>query len=48
MKIKVVTTLFLLLVMFGWQISCCQHAVKIEKVIIERETEVISDKNVIH
>ena len=48
MKIKVVTTLLLLLVMFGWQVTFCQHAIKIEKVIVERKIEVISDKDLIH
>ena len=48
MKMKVITTLLLLLVMFGWQVTCCQYAIKIEKIIIERETEVVSDKSLIH
>ncbi|MDP3788627.1 MAG: hypothetical protein Q8Q60_04935 [Candidatus Chromulinivorax sp.] len=49
MKIKlVVALLFLLCVVCGLQLSCSPHAMKIEKVIIERETECISDKNLIH
>jgi len=48
MKIKVVTTLFLLLVIFGWQITFCQYAIKIEKVIVEREVEFISAKSLVH
>ena len=49
MKIKVITTLlFLLLVMFGLQITCSPHATKIEKIIVEREIESVSDKNLIH
>lgn len=49
MKIKVVIALlFLLLVMFGLQVACSPHATKIEKIIIEREVESVSDKNLIH
>ncbi len=49
MKIKVIIAmLFLLLVMFGLQIACSPYAMKIEKVIIEREIESVSDKNLIH
>lgn len=48
MKIKIVIALFLLLVIFGWQLSCCQYAIKIEKVIIERKPEKVSDASLIH
>lgn len=48
MKIKIVIALFLLVVIFGWQLSCCQYAVKIEKVVIERKVDIVSDKNLVH
>jgi hypothetical protein len=49
MKIKVVIALlFLLCVICGLQLSCSPHAMKIEKVIIEREIESVSDKKLIH
>jgi hypothetical protein len=48
MKMRVIIALLLLVVIFGLQVSCCQYAVKIEKIIIEREADIVSDKNLIH
>ena len=48
MNIKVVIALLLIMIMCALQVSCCQYEIKIEKVIIERETDVVSDKNLIH
>ena len=48
MKIKVIIALLLLVVMYGLQLCCSPYAIKIEKVIIEREIEQVSDKNLIH
>jgi hypothetical protein len=48
MKIKVIIALLLLLVIFGWQISSCQYAIKIEKLIVERKVDIIFDTNLIH
>ena len=48
MKIKVIVALFLLIVILGWQVSCCACQVKIEKVIVERRIDIVSDKKLIH
>jgi len=40
--------LSLLIVIVSLQVSCSQYAVAIEKVIVEREIESVSDKNLIH
>ena len=48
MKIKVIIALFLLIVVCALQLCCSQYAMKIEKVIIEREIEPVSDQNLIH
>jgi hypothetical protein len=48
MKIQVMTALLLLLIVCGQQAFCCQHAIKIEKVIEEKKIEHISAKNLIH
>ena len=48
MNIKVVIALLLIIVICSLEVSCCQYAIKIEKVITERETDIVSDKNLIH
>ena len=48
MKIKVIIALLLLIVVYGLHLCCSPHAIKIEKVIIEREIEHVSDKSLIH
>ena len=48
MKIQVVAALLLLIIVCGQQIFCCQNAIKIEKVIEEREIKHFRDKNLVH
>jgi hypothetical protein len=48
MKIKVIVALFLLIVILGWQVSCSACQVKVEKIIVERRVDAVSDKNLIH
>ncbi len=45
---KAFAALLLLLVVVGLQLCCCQHAVKIEKIIQERRCHCIVDVAVIH
>ena len=48
MKIKVIIALLLLIVMSAQQAFCSQYAVKIEKVIEERNIKHFRDKNLVH
>ncbi len=48
MKIKAIIALLLLFVVCGLQLCCSPFAMKIEKVIIEREIKLVSDKSLIH
>ena len=48
MKIQVIAAFVLLLIVCGQQAFCCQHAIKVEKVIEERKIEHLSAKNLVH
>ncbi len=44
MKKQALVALMLLVIVCGQQMLCCQHAVKIDKIVDERKISVISDK----